>query len=236
MNSISTGIGNPPSPQVIYERLFDFIDTALLTFNVKKINCDGVIASTEDAITEDLSEYLDNEQELLNQDRDTSFRFTNQSMGKTDIGVKFGRCYRSNNRAPFCWIEAKRLPTPLKNNRDEREYVFVSPEKINGKKKYKGNGGIQRFKENKHAPKLSYSVMIGYIQKENVMYWFRKINGWINDLIKTDPSFWGKNDCLQQYNTKKTKRFVSVHSRKDNVASITLHHFWIQLQNHVSKK
>ena len=67
------------------------------------------------------------------------FRFKNQRKQggyKTDIGVKLGRNYIASNRIPFCWIEAKRLPTPKSgNSRDEREYVIVSQEKNNGKKK-----------------------------------------------------------------------------------------------------
>jgi hypothetical protein len=168
MNYISVGKGNPPPLSPIYEYLFCFIDDVLLGFKPLNTQANGTPVDTEDAITEDLAEYLYSAQEILN--RDIKFIFTNQSQRKADIGVKLGKGYNANNRKPFCWVEAKRLPTPKKYNRDEREYVFVSQEKINGKKKYKGNGGIQRFKENKHAENLPYSIMIGYIQEQDVKY------------------------------------------------------------------
>jgi hypothetical protein len=176
MQIISNTAGNPPPSIIIYERLFSFIDNVLPDFKVFSKKNNGDTVDSEDAITEDLSDYLDLEQENLKQDINVSFKFTNQSQRKTDIGVKWGRVYNANNRNPFCWIEAKRLPTPKEKNRDAREYVIVNQEKVNGAKKFKGNGGIQRFKENKHAHKLPFSIMIGYIQEKNANYWLEKIN------------------------------------------------------------
>jgi hypothetical protein len=141
--------------------------------------------------------------------KNTVFAFQNQhedGNSTTDIGV-----YVRSNKYFFCWIEAKRLPTPKGKNRDEREYVIVSQEKENGKKKFKGNGGIQRFKEGAHAPKLSYSIMIGYIQENNAEYWFEKINDWINKLTITDSVFWNESDYLQKQESGKCDRYLSIH-------------------------
>ncbi|MDR2129954.1 MAG: hypothetical protein LBP56_02090, partial [Odoribacteraceae bacterium] len=149
---------------------------------------------------------------------DTFFAFQNQheeENATTDIGV-----YIRKNRYFFCWIEAKRLPTPNRNVRDECEYVIVD------KEKFKGNGGIQRFKECKHAPELSYSIMIGYIQDGNsVDFWLAKVNGWITDLATPD-TFWSDEDRLNKCSSTKCNRFLSVHKRTNNT-TITLHHYWI---------
>ncbi|MDR1865103.1 MAG: hypothetical protein LBR08_05965, partial [Bacteroidales bacterium] len=139
----------------------------------------------------------------------------------TDIGV-----YLRNDRQFFCWIEAKRLPTPKEKDRDEREYVIVNQDKVNGRKKFKGNGGIQRFKENKHASELSYSIMIGYIQANDSNYWLNKVNEWITELINTNTEFWKEEDYLRKYNSDRCDRYISKHLRKSN-KSITLHHYWI---------
>jgi hypothetical protein len=126
--------GNPPSSTPIYERLFGFIDENLLDFKPLSKKDDGSTANSEDDITEDLVDYLDSKQESLLLDKSMAFKFTNQSKQgnkKTDIGVRLGRNYIEDNRPLFCWIEAKRLPTPNGGvNRDEREYVIVSDEKI----------------------------------------------------------------------------------------------------------
>lgn len=229
MKSKDNIIGNPPPSYKIYEQLFNFIDNVLPVFKVKSKNKDGSLVTSEDEITEDLADFLDIEQEALNQDQNISFKFTNQSKKKADIGVKWGRVYAAYNRDPFCWIEAKRLPTPKDKDRDEREYVIVSQEKVNGKKKFKGNGGIQRFKEGKHAPEIYYSIMIGYIQDDNnVNVWLSKINTWIIELANANNGFWGNEDCLNKYVSNKCNRFFSTHKRKDK-EPITLHHYWIKL-------
>jgi hypothetical protein len=221
VKNIHNIVGSPPSSEKIYEKLFDFLDSVLPVFSILNTNNDGKLVSSENAITEDLTDFLDNKQEELNQDPNVSFRFTYQSGGKTDIGIKFGRGFNASNRKLICWIEAKRLPTPNgKSKRDEREYVFVD------KKVFKGNGGIQRFKESKHAPELSSSIMIGYIQDKNeIDYWLSKINVWIKELAKESNGFWGNEDCLIKYFPSKCDRFLSKHKRRDGTM-IVLHHYW----------
>ena len=218
MERPNTSQGTPLDIEKIYETLFVFIDDVLFQyrFSTRK--------SGENDITQDLAFSL-NEKTYVN---DMCFAFLNQyqkGIYTTDIGV----CLRSN-QCCFCWIEAKRLPTPNKKNRDEREYVIVSQEKKeDGTKKFKGNGGIQRFKEGKHASECQYSIMIGYIQDNNtVNYWLSKINAWITDLTSVDNRFWTKDDCLKKYVSNKCARFLSTHKRKDE-KKITLHHYWITM-------
>jgi len=204
--------GTPPEKMKIYEALFIFMDDVLFEYRPFQKETE------EDKITEDIELFLDEKTCGINM----CFAFQNQrklGIYTTDIGV----CLRSTHEC-FCWIEAKRLPTPIKKNkRDEREYVIVN------KQKYKGNGGIQRFKEGKHAPNLPYSIMIGYIQdNNNVDYWLLKINTWITELAKEDKEFWSKEECLKRYNSVKCNRFLSEHKREDET-TIILHHYWINL-------
>ncbi|MGI0530678.1 hypothetical protein [Treponema socranskii] len=223
-------IGTPPSPFPIYEKLFNFIDSCLYDFRPLSKTKKELLIMAEDDITEDLVDFFETKQDVISA-LDYSFRFTNQSKKgpyKMDIGVKLGRKYIASNRAPFCWIEAKRLPTPKSgNSRDEREYVIVSQEKNNGKKRFKGNGGIQRFKEGKYAPDHQYAIMIGYIQEQDATFWLKTINNWIKDLIKQTPEVWNESDLLKPVSGKK-QRYFSVHNRKE-LKEITLQHFWIQI-------
>lgn len=230
MQISQNAIGIPPSSFPIYEKLFNFIDSCFCDFRPLSRTKKGLLLTAEDDITEDLVDFFETKQESI-LDANISFRFTNQSKQgayKTDIGVKLGRKYIASNRTPFCWIEAKRLPTPKSgNSRDEREYVIVSQEKNNGRKRFTGNGGIQRFKEGKYAHDHQYAIMIGYIQEQDVLFWLKTINGWIKDLINQIPDFWNESDFLKPVSGKK-QRYFSVHNRKE-LKEITLQHFWIQI-------
>jgi hypothetical protein len=219
MQIISNTTGNPPSSLFIYEYLFKFIDDVLFEFQLPLQYKD----SGENKITQNIEISLNEKAHTNN----TIFAFQNQhEEGKstTDIGV-----YLRSNRYFFCWIEAKRLPTPKEKDRDEREYVIVSQEKENGKKKFKGSGGIQRFKESKHASTLPYSIMMGYIQEKDADYWLEKINGWVRQLTIKEPLLWNEKDFLSKQESKKCDKYLSVHERKNVKAAITLYHFWIKL-------
>jgi hypothetical protein len=208
-----TSHGEPLNKENIYETLFMFIDDVLFKYKLL------VSEIAEDKITQDIEIYLNEETRVNN----TFFAFQNQhkeGIYTTDIGV-----YLRSNHNFFCWIEAKRLPTPISKDRDEREYVIV--DKSN--KKFKGNGGIQRFKEGKHASDLEYSIMIGYIQDDNnANYWLSRINVWITELANTGGVFWSHEDSLKKFTYNKCDRFLSVHKRKGK-NPITLHHYWIKL-------
>lgn len=129
------------------------------------------------------------------------------------IGVDFGihvTPYRLG-ASPILIIEAKRLS---KSNSD---YV-------------KGRtGGIERFKREQggFGKHLGISAMIGSIQEENKEYWEKKINSWIEELIKKDTDIiWNEEDQLVDEN--KISQYISKHLRTSG-SSITLYHFWISL-------
>lgn len=229
MQIILNNAGIPPSSLPIYENLFSFIDCSLPDFLPLSKTSKGDCVMAEDDITEDLVNFFEDKIEVLNLNENKTFKFTNQSKqgrNRTDIGVRLGRKYLASNRPLFCWIEAKRLPPPdAGKTRDEREYVIV--DKANNK--FKGNGGIQRFKEGKHASDLPFSIMIGYIQSNDTTYWFEQINSWIISLANEFPMFWNTNDCLQEQMSEKCKAYVSLHDRENALGQITLLHFWINI-------
>lgn len=213
MNRVSISTGNPPSASRLYVVLVSFISNTIDGFRPLTDN------PMEDAITADLSRYF-------NQHAQTNhmpFEFVNQDL-KADIGVH-GRAYIPENSRKFCWIEAKRLPTPNERDRDEREYVYVDHTQ------YKGNGGIERFKLNKHGEGLPVSIMIGYVQENDCGWWFEKVNKWLGEYSTTPP--FHSLECLQKYG-EFSGRYYSHHERysaKEQkwMSPFDLYHFWIKV-------
>jgi hypothetical protein len=222
MDKPDTSQGTPLNKGLIYQSVLNFMDNVLFVFTPFSKDTKGNSVTSEDLITQDLEKILNKK----SREENKFFAFQNQHIEgqySTDISI-----YRTSSYEDFCWIEAKRLPTPKEKDRDEREYVIVSQERVNGKRKFNGNGGIQRFKEGKHAPKLPYSIMVGYIQENDADYWLEKINAWIKELTITNAALWNESDYLQKQKSLKCNRYVSTHNR-DGFTQITLHHFWIML-------
>jgi hypothetical protein len=112
--------------------------------------------------------------------------------------------------APIFVIEAKRLPST-----STHDYV---------------NGGIGRFKKEKHGKQHEIAAMLGYVQEKDFVHWFGKVNLWVSDLISptsTKPR-WTTEDQLSKIKVTDIGEYKSKHSRikKD---PITLYHFWIDL-------
>lgn len=213
-------VGYPQKPNDLYQLLYHFIDSVIDGFIYNPV-ANGLSCS-EDDITLAMSYYLDGKSEqYLN-----PFKFINQAK-RTDIGVYLGRHYISDNVRKFCWIEAKRLPTPNNANRDEREYVFVD----HSQKQFDGNGGIERFKLNKHGDGLPIAIMFGYVQSETFEYWEEKVNQWLQSY--TSIVACNKDERLIRIN-QRANRFHSTHKRidyksKQMMDDITIYHFWITL-------
>ena len=125
---------------------------------------------------------------------------------------------------PVLVLEGKRLPAPSSSR--EKEYVTgPTPQEI--------NGGIQRFKLGMHGAKLDMAVIIGYIQSQNTRHWYKKVNGWISELV-TNPigdgcewTFDETLELLEEDNTKDIASYRSIHSRTHG-DNIELHHLWVR--------
>ena len=209
-------IGNPQEPNNLYHLLYSFIDSVIDGFTYNGI-VNGM-SDSEDNITSALSWYLDEQSE--------HFKFINQAK-PADIGVFLGRRYDSNSFRKICWIEAKRLPTPHSNDRDEREYVFVD----HSQPQFRGNGGIERFKLNKHGESLPVAIMFGYIQSNTFEFWEEKVNQWLQTYASIAPCY--QDEKLVRINSK-ANRFQSKHLRinyKNNkqINDIVIYHFWISM-------
>ena len=118
-------------------------------------------------------------------------------------------------------VECKRLPTPRKNNRSEREYVVSNPGTA--------DGGIQRFKVGAHASVHTLAGMIAYVQDDTPNVWEHKVQTWIDDLTVSSKE-WTTADRLHQVSddpVSKVRTLNSVHARPGSLADIKLHHMWV---------
>jgi hypothetical protein len=113
--------------------------------------------------------------------------------------------------------EAKRLPAPPPRER-EKEYVIGQTE----------NGGIERFKIEKHGKGLQDCSLIGFIEKEEFSNWLRTVNLWIIEQA-TQTTTWNVKECLSQ--SAKTTEYLyskSIAIRQSD-PDLNLHHIWIGL-------
>ncbi len=150
---------------------------------------------------------------------------TPEANATTDIGIIVPRFCKHR---VICFVEAKRLPTPKDTKREETEYVYY--------KSTSKQGGIERFKTEKHAgqEKLNFSIMLGYIQEQTHSYWHTEVNKWIESQINTSSNSeinWANQDKLI-HDTTFTKanitKYNSTHSRK-NLKDIEMLHYWIDV-------
>lgn len=122
-------------------------------------------------------------------------------------------------------VEAKILPSPPPNNR-EKEYVIGENFKPSGKKEC--NGGIERFKIEKHGFGLKESGLIAFIQKNDFPYWLDKINIWIEKLSIKEPN-WSIDEKLLNIIVHKDFSYTNSVAEINTSKKILLHHFWINL-------
>jgi hypothetical protein len=110
--------------------------------------------------------------------------------------------------------EAKRLPSPLPISR-KKEYVIGDNQ----------NGGIERFKIEKHGKGLEKSCIIAFVEKEDFKYWIIQINKWIKSQAKVS-SDWQNSECLNKL-IDNIQYFICNSSALRKSDSIYLDHFWI---------
>lgn len=112
-------------------------------------------------------------------------------------------------------VESKRLPLPSKKR--EKEYVIGESH----------NGGIERYKTEKHGKGLKRCELLGFIEKNIPEYWHKTINQWIKDL-STANNKWEKDEILSKEElTENLCHLESIAHRK--LDDISLFHLWIVL-------
>ncbi len=220
----SKNIYNIPNPSfgkgTIIKRLNEFIWNTLIIFQQE---FKGHQESSEDILSEHFSKTFDFYAKHLPFIfiREAAQRQTKGQNRNVDIGV----FQHYAEQSPFFVIEAKRLPTLPK--RREKEYVI-------GDNILKPCGGIERFKLNIHAPNLSESAMIGYVQSGELKKWFHKINKWIEALIEETENSdlsWTMGDLLENkcdFKKENISYFTSK-NKKNNNTTIKLYHYLVDM-------
>jgi hypothetical protein len=113
-------------------------------------------------------------------------------------------------------VESKRLRTTETSR--EKEYVIGE----------KNNGGIERYKTEKHGKGLMECGLIGFIEENDFNHWHTTINSWIVDLANISNSNWKKDEVLSEIeNNNDYCIFKSIAHR--DVDDINLTHFWISI-------
>ena len=123
----------------------------------------------------------------------------------------------------FLPIECKRLPTPARNKRDSREYLFSDKS---------STGGVQRFKTGDHAANHTFAAMIGYVQDRDILHWQAEIGKWIDELSMTAAPLWSGDDRLELGSHDTTGRHAILHSnhaRANGLSNIEMSHLWIEM-------
>lgn len=115
---------------------------------------------------------------------------------------------------PLFVVESKRLPSPT----FEKEYVI-------GEKK---NGGMERFKIEKHGKGLPQCGMVGFIENFTSDYWIKTINDWVLDLSRTDAS-WSNDEILVESINSDNYSYSVSQAKRYSSQPVLLHHFLICL-------
>jgi len=113
-------------------------------------------------------------------------------------------------------VESKRLPSPDKSR--EKEYVIG----------IKNNGGIERYKTEKHGKGLGVGGMLGFIESETTTYWLNKINTWICDQSEIDEN-WYPSEILIENDERSDYSFLVSTVQKTSKQEMTLDHLWITI-------
>lgn len=113
---------------------------------------------------------------------------------------------------PLFVVESKRLPSQT----FEKEYVIGETQ----------NGGIERFKIEKHGKGLSQCGMVGFIENFTCDYWLKTINKWILDLSKIG-SDWYADEILIEFENSGSCYYSTSIAKRVSSNPVLLHHFWI---------
>lgn len=168
---------------------------------------------------DDFTQIFVEQAQILIRKNDYPFNISSQYRDVTNLSKGFSDFYFYPNEqgistASIFSVESKRLPSPEKTR--EKEYVIGE----------KNNGGIERYKTEKHGKGLNECGMLGFIEKETSAYWLTTINSWIDDLSNSNNT-WNKDEILIESEKQNNYNYLKsiVHRKTSN--DIVLHHIWI---------
>jgi hypothetical protein len=163
--------------------------------------------------------YIEQAQVLIRKN-DYPFNINGQYRDITNLSRGYSDFYFYPNEqnvstASIFSVESKRLPSP--SNSREKEYVIGD----------KNNGGIERYKTEKHGKSLFECGLLGFIEQENSTHWLKEINNWIEDLSKVDKN-WNQDEILSEIESKTDFCILQSMAHRKN-DDINLHHLWVIL-------
>lgn len=168
---------------------------------------------------DDFTQIFIEQAQILIRKNDYPFNISSQYRDITNLSKGFSDFYFYPNEqgisiASIFSVESKRLPSPEKTR--EKEYVIGE----------KNNGGIERYKTEKHGKGLNECGMLGFIEKETSSHWLTSINSWIDDLSNSNNT-WNKDEILTESEKYDDYNYLKsiVHRKTSN--DIVLHHIWI---------
>ena len=202
----------PPNQTII--SILEFLESWLLIFRNEYVST--MSSALEDDISENLFHFLQA------QAKSNNLLFYFNAQKGVDFLIRVSPFVMS--APPIFVIEAKRLPPT-----NPKDYV-------QGR-----TGGVERFKREQDgfALRLNECAMLGYVQKYTFNYWYEQVNHWIGQLIDQGDTqnkiYWGENDKLVELppKTEYIAKYISTHSRKTQ-ETLTIRHFWLNMQQHIS--
>jgi len=123
---------------------------------------------------------------------------------------------KGKTNKPLFIVESKILPSPPPKKR-EKEYVI-------GESK---NGGIERFKTEKHGKGLNKCGIVGFVESESFEFWKDKVNSWINELSNSDD-FWNEDERIIMKENVDISAFSHSIAHRKEEKDLLLYHFWIK--------
>ena len=168
---------------------------------------------------DDFTQIYIEQAQILIRNCDYPFNINGQYRDISNLSKGFSDFYFYPNEegastASIFSVESKRLPSPEKSR--EKEYVIGN----------KNNGGIERYKTEKHGKGLYECGLVGYIEKENSAYWLKKINTWIVELSR-DSEDWNPNEVLLEIESSVDFELLRSVAHRQN-DDISLSHLWVK--------
>lgn len=169
----------------------------------------------------DLTQEFTKQAQILIRKKDYPFNIEGQYQDVYNLSKGFSDFFFYPNEqnvalASLFSVESKRLRTTETSR--EKEYVIGE----------KNNGGIERYKTEKHGKGLMECGLIGFIEENDFNHWHTTINSWIVDLANISNSNWKKDEVLSEIeNNNDYCIFKSIAHR--DVDDINLTHFWISI-------
>ena len=167
----------------------------------------------------DLTQLYTKQAQILIRKKDYPFNIEGQYQDIYDLSKGFSDFFFFPNEqnvelSSIYSVESKRLPSPVKKR--EKEYVIGD----------ENNGGIERYKSEKHGKGLSHCGLLGFVENKDFKHWHTTINVWIDDLSKLGKTIWKSDEVLSELESDPDYCLLkSIAHRASNDVHLT--HLWI---------